>query len=326
MKKRFLILFVFIAIAQFSIAQYAPSGFGLGTAATRLGTNTDLNSIISNGWYDVYDPLNGVPSLLSYTNKWHNIFQLCSADPGYITQLAFDMTTWKSGMYMRTKTGNNWNSWKTFIMANESGKVGIGTTDPQYSLDVNGTSGFRNTLKMLDGSVLVFGPANMTQTTNRLRMVLWNNLHAYIDYGENLYFRTTDPNVSTLTLFGDGTMGVGFGTTYETGNYPTKSYKLAVNGAMVAEKVVVKLRANWPDFVFAENHKMRSLSEIESYIKIYKHLPDVPTAKEVNEKGIDVGEMNVILLKKIEELTILMIEQNKSIEALKAKINGLQNN
>ncbi len=132
-----------------------------------------------------------------------------------------------------------------------------------------------------------------------------------------MYFSADDPNVSALTLYGDGTVGVGFGITYTTGNYPTKSYKLAVNGAMVAEKVVVKLRSNWPAFVFAENHKMRSLSEIESYIKIYRHLPDVPSTTEVKEKGIDVGEMNVILLKKIEEITLMMIEQNKSIEYLK---------
>lgn len=204
------------------------------------------------------------------------------------------------------------------FIVNASGQVGIGTTSPQYTLDVNGETRINGSLRMPTNYDILIG-ANHAIGTPRLIMHHWNNLHAYIDYKENLYFRADDPNVSALTLYGDGTVGVGFGTTYETGNYPTKSYKLAVNGAMVAEKIVVKLRANWPDFVFAENHKMRSLSEIESYIKEYRHLPDVPTAQEVNEKGIDVGEMNAILLKKIEEMTLILIEQNKRIEELEKK-------
>lgn len=123
---------------------------------------------------------------------------------------------------------------------------------------------------------------------------------------------------STIIQANGGAVGIGC--------YDTKGYTLAVNGPMIATKVMVKLNADWPDFVFSEKHKIKTLPEIETYIKKNGHLEDVPTAKEVSAKGIDVGEMNTILLKKVEELTLLLIEQNKIIEALKLKWKKLERN
>lgn len=93
-----------------------------------------------------------------------------------------------------------------------------------------------------------------------------------------------------------------------------QGYKLAVAGKIISEEVVVKLQANWPDYVFESDYKPLTLEEIEQYIKVNKHLPGVPSAKEVEEKGISVGEMNAILLKKIEELTLEIIELNKKLD------------
>lgn len=111
---------------------------------------------------------------------------------------------------------------------------------------------------------------------------------------------------------------VGIGTT------DTKGYRLAIAGKGVAEELVVKIRANWPDYVFENNYKLPSLSELETFIKSYKHLPDVPTADEVKEDGLSLGEMNAILLKKVEELTLHVIEQSKRIEE-QQKENEAQN-
>ena len=104
----------------------------------------------------------------------------------------------------------------------------------------------------------------------------------------------------------------------------TKGYKLAVGGNIIAEKVVVKLRANWPDYVFSRNEKLMSLNEIENYIKSNGHLPEMPTQEQVKENGVDLGEVNTLLLKKVEQLTLLMIEQNKVIQSLEKKVNDLQ--
>ncbi len=98
---------------------------------------------------------------------------------------------------------------------------------------------------------------------------------------------------------------------------------MRVNGTVIATKMMVKTDV-WADYVFDKNYKLNSLDEIDSYIKINKHLPDVPSANEVIEKGIDIAQMNTLLLKKVEELTLLMIEQHKTISALQNKVNEMQ--
>jgi len=97
---------------------------------------------------------------------------------------------------------------------------------------------------------------------------------------------------------------------------------MRANGTIIASKVMVKTDV-WSDYVFNPEYKLKSLSEIDSYIKENRHLPDVPTANEVIEHGIDVAQMNAILLKKVEELTLLMINQNKTIGLLENKINEM---
>lgn len=82
--------------------------------------------------------------------------------------------------------------------------------------------------------------------------------------------------------------------------------------------------ASWVDFVFVPDYKLPTLPEVEQYILANKHLPNVPTTTQVTEKGIDLGEMNKILLQKVEELTLYMIELKKENEAIKSAITHLQ--
>jgi hypothetical protein len=102
------------------------------------------------------------------------------------------------------------------------------------------------------------------------------------------------------------TGNVGIGT-----NNPT--YKLAVEGTIGARKMKVTQEA-WPDYVFAAEYKLPSLKEVEDYIIINKHLPDVPSAQEIKQSGLDLGEMNKILLQKLEEQTLYLIEMEKKSE------------
>lgn len=99
--------------------------------------------------------------------------------------------------------------------------------------------------------------------------------------------------------------------------------KLAVNGNIRAKEIRIE-NGNWPDFVFSKSYKLPTLLDTEEYIKINGHLPDVPSAKEVTANGIDLGNMNAILLKKIEELTLYLIEQNKQIIQLKSEVIELK--
>ena len=104
----------------------------------------------------------------------------------------------------------------------------------------------------------------------------------------------------------DGKVGIGT---------KTPQSLLAVNGTITSKEVVVTADG-WPDYVFASDYNLRSLNEVETYIEQNNHLPDVPSQKEVSEKGISLGNMDAKLLQKIEELTLYMIEMNKRMNLL----------
>ena len=103
---------------------------------------------------------------------------------------------------------------------------------------------------------------------------------------------------------------------------PGSVYKLAVAGKIAAwdEIKVFTNGTSFPDYVFAPNYKLRSLEETETYIKENHHLPEVPSAADIAKEGMSLNGMNEILLKKIEELTLYIIEQNKRIDALENKL------
>ncbi len=113
---------------------------------------------------------------------------------------------------------------------------------------------------------------------------------------------------------------VGIGTTNFVGNYD-----LYVGNGILTNEVMVKHPSQWYDYVFEPDYNLKTLNELEDYIQQNKHLPDVPTAEEINENGFGLGKMNGILLKKIEELTLYIIEQQKAIERQNKDIILLKN-
>jgi hypothetical protein len=106
--------------------------------------------------------------------------------------------------------------------------------------------------------------------------------------------------------------------------YDPRGYKPAVNGAGLFTRVVVKTYSNWPDYVFAADYSLPSLQSLEHFITVNKHLPEIPSAQMVTEEGQDIGEMNRLLLKKVEELTLYIIQLNKRLDAQQEAINTLQ--
>ncbi|RUT71267.1 hypothetical protein D0817_05135 [Flavobacterium cupreum] len=113
---------------------------------------------------------------------------------------------------------------------------------------------------------------------------------------------------------------VGIGTTIP-------DEKLTVDGKIHAKEVRVDLLSPMtvPDYVFTTDYKLKTLKEVEEYIKKNNHLPEIPSAKEIEKNGLMLAEMNMSLLKKIEELTLYSIEQNKKIEAQTKEIESLKN-
>lgn len=117
---------------------------------------------------------------------------------------------------------------------------------------------------------------------------------------------TANQNVK-FTVENDGRVGIGTTTPQAT---------LAVNGGILAAEVKVKTDISVPDYVFEPDYELTPLSEVEAYVREHKHLPEVPSAAEVKREGLDLAEMNLLLLKKVEELTLHLFELQKRIEQM----------
>lgn len=101
------------------------------------------------------------------------------------------------------------------------------------------------------------------------------------------------------------------------------TYKLGVDGKIIAKGLKIKFN-NWADYVFEDDYVLPNLDELETYVAKENHLPGIPAEAEVLKDGMAIEDMNVILLQKIEELTLLMIEQNKKMKALENEMNELK--
>ncbi len=113
---------------------------------------------------------------------------------------------------------------------------------------------------------------------------------------------------------------IGIGTNSFTDG--AKTYRLSISGNMRAHEI--KVYTDWADFVFEKDYKLPTLEDVELFINENGHLKDIPSNEEVEENGIEVGEMNKLLLQKIEELTLYLIEQNKEIVDMKKQIEALK--
>ncbi|MBN1462593.1 MAG: hypothetical protein JXQ69_01395 [Paludibacteraceae bacterium] len=184
------------------------------------------------------------------------------------------------------------------------GNVGIGTTTPISTLDVNGD------IHTPENSSLWIGGYG-DEGGPRLR--LHHSTNAYIDYVDHLYFRAGVDEVFTMTASGK----VGIGTV-------NPQNALDVNGTIHAKEVKVDLNG-WADFVFEKNYNLPSLAEVNQFIEDNGHLPNIPSAQEVKENGVNLAEMQAKLLQKVEELTLYSIQQQKEIQSLKSELESLKN-
>lgn len=172
-----------------------------------------------------------------------------------------------------------------------------------------------------DGNVLL-GDGDETNGGEPGVGLEWHTSDYGAGFGHKIY--TSDPGGHTLLNFAvrnnsaafedvmsiasNGNVGIGTATI-------TQNYKLSVEGFIRAREIEVN-PIGWSDFVFKDNYPLKSLTEVETYIAKNKHLPDVPSEKEVLANGVNLGEMNAVLLQKVEELTLYMIAMDKRMQQL----------
>lgn len=201
---------------------------------------------------------------------------------------------------------------------NTNGNVGIGTSSPREKLEINGN------LLLPVGSGLKLGSFDATTTNGYFWLENASccyNTYAHIK-GSMFFDIANGPTI--MGLQSDGTVTIGVWEKYDNTITNTDGHKLMVNGGILCERMKVISDVPNSDHVFAPTYKLRSLEEVKEYVSKYKHLPEIPSAEEFQKNGYYVGEMDDVLLRKVEELTLYLIQLKEDNEALKKKVELLE--
>jgi hypothetical protein len=198
------------------------------------------------------------------------------------------------------------------------GNVGIGTTSPATALVVNSGELTVNVNGSLTQGGEVFRAHNQPDANILIASPIGgvtggSALVAINDAGNTIV--PMEIRASPL-IISDGSLAIG--TTDPRG------FKLAVNGSAIAESMTVQLHANWPDYVFKPSYVLPTLTQVKTYIDKNQHLPEMPSQQEIAEKGLNLGEMNKLLVKKVEELTLYLIEKDKQDQIKQQEIEQLK--
>lgn len=218
--------------------------------------------------------------------------------------------TWKEIAYWDVNNGiamsPSGNGKDFFIDTN--GNVGIGTETPSAILDVNGSSKFRDRINLTAGSGkgIEYAMDWVTYASASGDKLIFTNENTN---GNEIVLQDIDGTVENSELKVLGKIRIG-------SEVIPNGFRLAVDGAAIMTEVKVEATP-WPDYVFTPSYNLQSLSEVESFINENGHLPNIPSASEVEENnGIELGAMNAKLLEKIEELTLHLINKDKQVTNL----------
>lgn len=194
-----------------------------------------------------------------------------------------------------------------------SGKLGVGTATPSTQLEVNGTmkltSTYGNlTVSSTDANYMRFNTSLPAFHFNK-PLCLQNSVVRSTARALMFY---TNTNTLCATML-DNRVGIGNSNPRST---------LDVNGTIRANEILVETTG--ADFVFADNYRLRPLSEVEAFISENKHLPEIQSAQEMQENGVSVSKLQTQLLQKIEELTLYLIQQEETIQELRQEVEQLK--
>jgi hypothetical protein len=211
-------------------------------------------------------------------------------------------------------TGTN----NTFSNIFRFGNVGVNTSTPLSKFHVNGGLRITGNAPNFGGPTILFGESgNPNAEYGKYYMEFIPN------QGLNFGISWPNPGYGNYDLFLSTTRKVGIGTN-NVNCSNCSGYRLFVKEGIKTEKIKVEIASinGWADYVFDDEYYLMPLIEVEAFISKNKHLPEVPSAQKIVENGgVELKEMNILLLKKVEELTLHLINLNNKIKSLEKKIN-----
>ncbi|CAG2532865.1 Concanavalin A-like lectin/glucanases superfamily protein [Maribacter dokdonensis] len=269
--------------------------------------------ILQKGWGNLGDNVYSV----SYTNanqiRFRNNIDDISRD--FISTITAPLNTWSRIICV-------WKSGEPRIIRINSGIETEGTT-------YTGTQTVNPGRDLTIGSYDVASPASTRSFVGNIdNVMIWNRALTTAEQNtlinENLGYSDFAPTSTgsevwsingPVAYYNLGNVGIGTDT--------PGTYKLAVNGNIRAKEIKVET-ANWPDYVFDKDYSLPGLDEIQKFIELNGHLPKFPSAREVETSGIELGEMNRLLLEKIEELTLYIFQQQDNYDRLSVEIQSVK--
>lgn len=295
MKQRLLLILILSCVLDQSQAQLYTSEVKVESTPngyTGIGTNDTQNHLtVAGGTIGLYGPgLDG------------STYQRSVLYSDTLNGFYFDAP--KDANSNRLPIQFGWRGESASLVMTGSGNIGVGTNAPLENLSIYGTDS--NV-----GKKFSIGPVDSR------KWVFWTpGYDVQSQYGEY-------PLVIQRII--------GFHNNF-TGDFVIQGapgatdFKVDVNSNVFANKYYAKSTTvgSWPDFVFANNYPLLPLNQIEQYVQKHHHLPDIPSAQEVKQNGIELVEMNTKLLQKIEELTLYLIDQEKRLKAVEQTNRELQ--
>lgn len=330
MKRKYYLLLLFIINCLIITAQLVPtSGDYLisnnKNAWIKAAGSTSLSLINDSNNFYVYAPtyFKKVNFIKFQNYSWDKISYIFAAVPygGHTT-----------GIGVSTKASYN-SPYIDNLFCHPNGYVGIRNNAPQYELDVNGRINsrymriFKDTCPSLDidNTAYIRSDPAVFKKAGRINFINGSMLDkvSYIFAAGPVGYHTLGIGISTKASYDSNDVDNLFchpnGYVGIRNNNP--QYELDVNGRIHAKQIIVNTTFVPADFVFKPEYKLKSLVDVEKFVLMNHHLPEIPSAKEQADKGYDVGEMQNKLLQKIEELTLYAIKQEKAIESLKETIS-----
>ena len=304
---------------------YIPGYLGIGTSSPQetLHINGNIRGNASGGALRI-NTTTGYMDIGSMNSGWAHIY---TDRPNIIANTPIWSIAGAFSAYQTSDLKLQTNGTTRMTISAANGNVGIGTTpSSSYKLEVSGKSKINGDI--YGSNILTFqddARFTVTQTTvpNLISSTfsmpqyglaapgttgsadLWMSGHN----GIKLF---TDGNATPrFSIAKDGKVSIG---TIEAD--PTPNVLLTVKGTIHTKEVLIDLNTPLADYVFNSDYTLMPLHKVEAFVKTNKHLPEIPSAAEVKEKGLSMGEMQNKLLQKIEELTLYVIEQQKRIEQL----------